>query len=293
MAKTYQSLPSNQQLALKLYAKSHELPIIQEGTYLFSGTYTPEAFFAHIAKGPERSYLKYRILEGRSIYDIDADLAARGYIQEGEYINYVTNPDKIAELSTRYDFFDATLTSLEGFLYPDTYHLDDWDNLVRQLVSIQLNTFKDRVRAPYANDFYTQGSTHGLSVYQLVTLASIVEKEEKNADNKPLVASVFFNRRDRNMSFGADITLCYYFQKPYAECTASVISKHIKDTNNPYNTRQVAGFPPTPIGNPSVETIKAVLFPRQTSYLFYLHGKDGQIYPATTNAEHEANKQYL
>jgi UPF0755 protein len=95
------------------------------------------------------------------------------------------------------------------------------------------------------------------------------------------------------MLFGADITLCYHFQRPYAECTPSVIGRNVRDKTNPYNTREVAGFPPTPIANPSVETFKAVLFPAQTQYLFYLHGSDGKIYPAMTNAEHEANKRFL
>lgn len=293
LATTYAQLPASQQLALKLYAKSHQLPIIQEGTYVFSGRYSPEAFFAHIAKGPERKYLKYTILEGRTIYDIDADLSAKGYIQPGEYLHYVTNPEKIAALATRYEFFDEKLSSLEGFLYPETYHLDQRDQLVRQLVSLQLNTFKDRVWTPHIADFHQQGKRYGMSIYELLTLASIVEKEEKKAENKPLVASIFLNRKQKGMLFGADITLCYYFQQPSSSCTPALIAKEIKNSNNPYNTRAVAGLPPTPICNPDLNSIKAVLFPLTSEYLFYLHGKDGKIYPAKTNAEHEANKQFL
>ncbi len=95
------------------------------------------------------------------------------------------------------------------------------------------------------------------------------------------------------MLIWADITLCYGFAKPYNECTPNVIAKNVGDSNNKYNTRVLAWLTPTPIGNPSISTIESVLFPAQTSYLFYLHWADGQIHYAETNAQHEANKQYL
>ena len=139
-------LDDNQTFWMKWYVRNHEdqLPKIQEWTYIFSGKYTNEEFLSHIAQGPEKEYISYTILEWRSIYDIDADLAAKWYINEWEYISYVTDPAKISELSTRYDFFDSSLTSLEWFLYPDTYFLDNRWNLVNQLVSIQLNAFKSK-----------------------------------------------------------------------------------------------------------------------------------------------------
>jgi UPF0755 protein len=176
-----------------------DIPALQEGTYIVSGSYTKADFITHLAKGPEKEFISYTVLEGRSIYDIDADLTAKGYISEGEYVAYVINPDKIAELSTRYDFFDSSLKSLEGFLYPDTYYLDNWGNLVNQLVSIQLNTFKKKVREVYSADFSSVKSKQGLEVYQTIILASIIEKEEKNAENKPTVAGIFYNRLQKGM----------------------------------------------------------------------------------------------
>jgi UPF0755 protein len=255
-----------------------------------SGTYRPPTFLEHLAKGPEKEFISYTVLEGRSIYDIDDDLAKKGYIQPGTYITYTTNPEKIAELSTRYDFFDEHLTSLEGFLYPDTYYLDNWNNFINQLVSIQLNTFKKKVREPYATDFFTVQDQYGLNTYQTITLASIIEKEEKKAENKPTVAGIFYNRLQKGMLLGADITLCYQFQQPYATCTPSLIAKKVSDTKNPYNTRQVAGLPPTPISNPNVTTIRATLSPQNTSYLFYLHDAKGGIHYAETNEGHNKNK---
>ena len=296
IAKFYSTLlDDNQTFWMKFYVRRHpeQLPNIQEWTYIFSGKYTSEEFLSHIAKWPEKEYISYTVLEWRSIYDIDADLTAKWYINEWEYVSYVTNPDKISELSTRYDFFDSSLTSLEWFLYPDTYFLDNRWNLVNQLVSIQLNTFKSKAWETHAWDFSNIQNKYGLSVYQTITLASIVEKEEKNDDNKPTVAWIFYNRLRDWILLWADITLCYGLAQPYSECTPNVIVKHLDDTNNRYNTRAIAWLTPTPIWNPSVSTIEAVLYPNQTSYLFYLHGADGQIHYAETNAQHEQNKQYL
>ena len=95
------------------------------------------------------------------------------------------------------------------------------------------------------------------------------------------------------MLLWADITLCYGLAQPYSSCTPTIIAKKINDKNNKYNTRVLGWLTPTPIWNPSISTIEAVLFPNTTSYLFYLHGSDGQIYYAETNAQHEQNKKYL
>lgn len=288
-------LDDNQTFWMKLYVRNHkdQVPNIQEWTYIFSGKYTSEEFLSHIAKGPEKEYISYTVLEWWSIYDIDADLTEKWYINEWEYISYVTDSSKISELSQRYDFFDSSLTSLEWFLYPDTYFLSNRGGLVKELVSMQLNTFKSKVREAHSSDFSNIQNNYWLSVYQAITLASIVEKEEKKDANKPTVAWIFYNRLNNWMLLWADITLCYEFAKPYSECTPNIIAKNVNDSNNKYNTRAVAWLTPTPIWNPALSTIEAVLFPNQTSYLFYLHGSDGQIHYAETNAEHEQNKQYL
>jgi UPF0755 protein len=109
----------------------------------------------------------------------------------------VTNDEKISALSDRYDFFDSNLVSLEGFLYPDTYHIDAKADIIKDLVSIQLNTFKKKVRDVYGSDFSVINNQYGLDVYKTIILASIVEKEEKNSVNKPTVAGVFYNRLQR------------------------------------------------------------------------------------------------
>jgi UPF0755 protein len=95
------------------------------------------------------------------------------------------------------------------------------------------------VREAYSSDFTKIKETYGVDVYQAITLASIIEKEEKTDGNKATVAGIFYNRIQRGMLLGADITLCYYFKQPYVNCTPSVIAKNVSDSKNPYNTRQV------------------------------------------------------
>jgi cell division protein YceG involved in septum cleavage len=93
------------------------------------------------------------------------------------------------------------------------------------------------------------------------------------------------------MLIGADISLCYFFKIPYADCTPSFIARNVFDTKNPYNTRTVAGLPPTPVGNPTLNSIMASLQPTYTDYLYYLHDNKGQIYYGKTLEEHNANKR--
>ena len=116
-----------------------------------------------------------------------------------------------------------------------------------------------------------------MDIRNVLRLASIIEKEERNTQNKPTVAGIFFNRLEQGTTLGADITLCYGLKKPYDSCTPSVIAQHLDDTNNLYNTRALRGLTPTPIANPSVDTIAAVLNFTKTNYFFYLHDKNGVI----------------
>lgn len=124
-------------------------------------------------------------------------------------------------------------------------------------------------------------------------MASIIEKEERNNTNKPIIAGIFLNRIQSDMRIDADITLCYGLKTGYESCTPSLIVKSIADANNVYNTRVHKGLTPTPIANPSVATFRALLDFTPTKYYYYLHGSDGSIHYGATLDEHNANKKYL
>lgn len=296
VSKIFNELSTVEKIRMKLYLFTHKdisFSKLEAGSYTFSGSYSKAEFVANILKGSEKDYLRLTILEGRSIYDIDEALVRKEYIQPGEFVNYVTNSENIAALQQNYAFLEnselwtlnSELWTLEGFLYPDTYNVDKNKPLIPQLVSKQLQTFQSRVRNKLSNptDFY-----------KTMILASIVEKEERNNDNKPTVAGIFLKRLEIWMKIDADITLCYGLKTSYTNCTPAVIGKNINDANNKYNTRAVRGLPPTTICNPTRESINAVVNPQNSDYLYYLHDMEGNIHYGKTLEEHNANKaKYL
>lgn len=292
----------------KLFVKYYPsgMSRIQQGSYTFSGSYTPKSFVAQIAQWVKPEYVSYTVLEGWSIYDIDRDLTNQGMIKQWEYMTYVQNKEKIRALVQKYSFLESFwwegLNTLEGFLYPDTYFLDEKQDVVSQLVAMQLDTFESKIRKDLGSwfaDFWKRLQSNGygnvsLDYYELLVLATVVEKEERNDKNKATIAWLFLNRLKSGERIDADISLCYWLKEAYTICTPAMIVKHLYDDKNPYNTRAVFGLPPTPIANPSVASMSAVLSFVATDYFFYLHDWSGLIHFARSISEHNANKsKYL
>lgn len=258
-------------------------------SYMFSWSYTPKTFVNVVLEWPRISYNTIKILEWRSMYDIDESLASKWLINTGEYIAFVGDQTIINKYKQRYAFLESAgaLKSLEWFLYPDTYKIDIEKNLIDQLVYLQLEAFKKKV--------WSQASTltppQWLDWYKTIILASIVEKEERSEKNRPTVAWILLKRLQLGTLVGADISLCYFFGVPYSSCTPSFIARNVADANNPYNTRAVKGIPPTPVSNPAANSIMAVLKPNLTDYFFYLHDTQGIIHYGRTLDEHNQNKR--
>ena len=292
-SKFINEFPKIKQIWLKLRVKNNsilDITKIEEWTYVFSWEYSQKEFLQVIAEWPKTMYQKYTVLEWWSIYDIDDDLTKKWIISQWEYIDFVTNFTYVWRYQNRYEFLSKAwnIKSLEWFLYPDTYNIDVQWNFIDQLVYLQLDNFNNKVWQTYSSKI---SSFSKLNWYEIVILASIIEKEEKNNSNKSTVAWIFLNRLDSKMLLGADITLCYWLKKPYSVCTPNVIVKNLDDTSNVYNTRANAWIPPQPISNPAVTTISAVLNYTNTDYLYYLHDNSGNIHYWKTLSEHNANKQ--
>ena len=278
---------------LKLWQSDLKVWNISEWNYNFTGKYDQIEFLNKIAEWPKTEYDRYTVLEWWSIYDIDYDLTNKWLIKEWEYLSFVTDPTYISKYQDRYEFLSkaGTITTMEWFLYPDTYNIDIEWNFVDQLVYLQLENFKNKVREKYSSQI---ASFSKLSRYDTIKMASIVEKEERSSKNRPIVAGIFMNRLAANMLIGADITLCYWLEQPYETCTSSLIAKKVSDKSNIYNTRQNPGLTPQPICNPSADSISAVLNYSNTDYYFYLHDNNWSIHYGKTNEEHNANKaKYL
>ena len=195
--------------------------------------------------------MRFTVLEGWSIYDVDAALTQKGFISKGAYLSYVSSKASVQPLVQKYPYIAnaysaGEFSSLEGWLYPDTYFIDPSKDILSQLVSLQLKAFDEKVYTPYASSITSFPSlltakgitlSYTMDLWNILRLASVIEKEEKNIQNKPTVAGIFFNRLEQGTTLGADITICYGLHQPYDMCTPSVIAAHLDDKDNTYNTR--------------------------------------------------------
>ncbi len=176
---------------------------------------------------------------------------------------------------------------LEGFLFPDTYTLDRETTAI-DLIVILLDQFEAKVGADLHDGFDRQG----LSMYQGVTLASIIEREAVVADEMPIMASVFLNRIALDMKLDADPTIQYALgQQPDGSWWKSPLSLDDLNFASPYNTYLYPGFPPSPICNPSLAALQAVANPAETEYLYFraLCDDSGRHAFAETFEQHQQN----
>lgn len=173
--------------------------------------------------------------------------------------------------------------SQEGFLFPDTY-IFTLDATVESVVTAMLANF-DVKTAPLSTDIKASGH----SIADIVTMASLVEKEVRTNENKRIVAGILWNRLERGMPLQVDAVFGYIFNRD----TYSPSFSDLK-TESPYNLYLHKGLPPGPICNPGLESIQAVLYPTKTNYLYYLTGSDDLMHYARTYDEHIANQnKYL
>ena len=221
---------------------------------------------------------------------IDAKLSEIGMILPWEFIAKIEDQYYIQSLKREFPFLAMIpeWKSLEGFLYPDTYYLEEWIDVKDQLIKAQIKNFEKKVWNQYSSRFVLDGLK--ISPYGILTLASIIENEEKNKDNKPIIAGIFVNRLNKWMRLDADVTLCYGLWITYNKCRENIV-KNLDDARNLYNTRQNYWLTPTPISSPTVETIDALLNYKKTSAIYYLHDQSWLIHYADTLQGHNENKR--
>lgn len=198
--------------------------------------------------------------------------------------------EQIAEIITNtFLYDDAPELSPEafdehiGYLFPDTYYIPR-DYTEQDFIELMRRTYEQKV-GPLRPEFEAKGFTEA----EVINLASIIEREASTMESKRRVAGILLNRLAIDMPLQVDATFYYLFEKTSAELTRADLA-----TDSPYNTYLYRGLPPTPIANPGLDSITAVLDPIPSEDLFYLTAPDGTFYYAETNREHEANKsRYL
>jgi UPF0755 protein len=206
------------------------------------------------------------ILPGWRIEEIAASLSTSGLsITPDEFISAAQNPP------IGFDFLSGAITT-EGFLYPDSYILPRGTS-ADQMIDAFVRNFGLRLSADVRNAVDRQG----LTVYQAVTIASLVEREAVRDEEKPLIASVFLNRLKVGMKLDSDPTVQYALGYDPVAGTwwRNPLSLVDLQFNSPYNTYLYAGLPPAPIANPSLSALHAVAFPADTLYYFFRAKCDG------------------
>ncbi len=243
---------------------------IKPGEYRLHPAMTPSQILDKLVKG---DVLKYRIVipEGMNIKEIGEILEAADLVKAETF--YETTRDKalIASLGIEAD-------DLEGFLFPDTYHFTKQsspDQFVRTMVR--------QFQMVYDESFSAQAEKLGMSQGEVVTLASIIEKETGAPFERTLISGVFHNRLQRKMRLQSDPTVIFSL----TNFDGNIRKKDLMN-DSPYNTYRVSGLPPGPIANPGRDAIYAALFPEEVDYLFFVSKNNGEHYFSKTLREHNA-----
>jgi UPF0755 protein len=204
-----------------------------------------------LAAGPAPNTVNITIPEGRSRREIAASLKDSGL--KGDYLAATKKPPPSG-------FGAGKAADLEGFLFPATYQLKRGVP-VNQLVAKQLRAFKQR----FGEVSLTKARRKNLTPYDVLTIASMVERETAVAKERPLIASVIYNRLSAGTPLGIDATTRFQFNKWSGALTKSELA-----SPSPYNTRIHTGLPPGPIGNPGIASIEAAAAPASSKYMFYV-----------------------
>jgi UPF0755 protein len=252
--------------------------VFQSVTVLYGGENRVKAGF-YLFDEPQNVFaVSKRIMQGDFGY-----VPVRITIPEG------SDSKKIAEiLSDKYPSLSATTTEeylrkFEGYLFPDTYFFAPMDSL-ENIVKKMRTTFDRKIRK-----FEDQINSSGKSINEILTIASMLEREVRSLEDMRKVADVIQKRIDIDMPLQIDATFMYFLGKGSAELTLAELR-----TDHPYNTYTRKGLPPGPIGNPGLMSIEAVLTPIKNKYFFYLSDNNGINHFAETYKEHLANKnKYL
>lgn len=216
-------------------------------------------------------------------------------MQSGSIDVWITIPEgyrseEIAQvLSENLETYDESwvdiLRNKEGFLFPDTY-LVPKDAGAEIIISIMNNNFRSKLE-----DAGIDPDRSDIS--DIITLASLIEREAITDEEKPMLAGVLYNRLDIGMALQVDATIQYAKGSPEAWWEPVTLEEY-RSVVSPYNTYLNAGLPPAPIASPGIEAIKAADNPEESSYFYYIHDRSGQVHFAETLEEHNSNvSQFL
>ncbi|MDW7772572.1 MAG: endolytic transglycosylase MltG [Desulfobulbaceae bacterium] len=247
---------------------------LRAGEYLVPPGQTPLQILRLLEQG---NVIRHRVTipEGKSVRQIAAILENGKWVDASRFLALTRDPDFIKK-------FGFNLESMEGYLFPDTYTLTRGSVSEEDLIAMMVDRFSDIWKKA------EKDLPAGLTRHQVITLASIVEKETGTDAERPLIARVFLNRLERKMRLQSDPTVIYGIDDFDGNLTRA-------DLQHPtlYNTYSIKGLPPGPICNPGADSILAVLHPADVPYLYFVSKNDGTHQFSTNLREHnQAVRKY-
>jgi UPF0755 protein len=241
---------------------------LRAGEYELSANLSSRQILDHLVQGRVRT-LEVVIPEGLAAREIAQRLEAAGLAEVESFLAAVHDPEFVASLGVEG-------SSLEGYLFPETYQL------ARGLAAREVaRALVEQFQAVWI-EIEPRANERDLDMADVVTLASIVEKETGAPEERPLIASVFLNRLARGMRLESDPTTIYGI----SDFDGNLTRAHLEDASNVYNTYQIEALPPGPIASPGAESLRAVVDPAESEYLFFVSRNDGTHVFSRSYREH-------
>jgi UPF0755 protein len=281
-------------LAFRLYAGQRGVAgRFKAGRYILAAPITPRQILDALVKGAADELVAVTVPEGKNLVEVAELLDAAGIAGKAEVVMRATDPSFVAGLG-------LPGNSLEGYLFPDTYRLRPHTPAARALIPMvrRHRQVFEELRAAHAKGVQDLKKTLGFDDAQIVTLASIVEKETGQPQERPRIAQVFINRlrfptftpkllqTDPTIIYG-----CTVGTPRSAACLkwdGRIRRVQLEDRENPYNTYTHEGLPPGPIANPGRAALEAVMAPDHSAFLYFVSKNDGTHHFSKTVAEHTA-----
>lgn len=251
---------------------------LQAGTYELSPSMTVPQIVDRFVSG-QTLKLKIIVPEGFTLEQIVEELNSN--FQKEILLQFLAG-----EFKDEFEFLVDTpdASSLEGFLFPDTYSFDPQTE-ERQMVKVFLSNFGEK----FSEELRTEVKNKQKTVFEIVTMASLLEKEVKTKEEKELAAGILWKRMEAGIPLQVDATVIYVIKDK-----KNKVSYEDTQIDSPYNTYKYRGLPKGPIANPGLESILAALYPKESDYWYYLSTPDGRTIFSRTLEEHNVAKaKYL
>ena len=254
----------------KLYARfANYHTQIKAGEYELSGQMSPRQILETLKGGKVRLH-HVTVPEGYQLRQIAETIDTAGFGSAQDFYGLATDPRVVRDTGIEAD-------TLEGYLFPDTYHFPrGFDQ--RAIIEAMVRRF----RAVITDEWQARAQEIGLTLHDVVTLASIIEKETGDPAERPLISSVFHNRLRKGMRLETDPTVIYGIK----DFNGNLTRKDLR-TATPYNTYMIKGLPPGPIASPGRAALEAALYPADTNYLFFVSRRDRTHQFSTNWKDHD------